>query len=105
VIDELGGVDEDLHLVMDFDFFLRIGRKYRFHYIARNFSFYRYYATNKSLSMARRQAREMFRVYRKNGVPLSGRIIKFLAARYLYSFGTMRKLRALIPPRRHDGKG
>jgi glycosyltransferase involved in cell wall biosynthesis len=99
VIDELGGVDEDLHLVMDFDFFLRIGKRYRFHYLARNLSFYRYYETNKSLSMVRRQVREMFRVYRKNNVAFSVRILRFLTAKYVYSFGVLRTLRSIVPPK------
>jgi glycosyltransferase involved in cell wall biosynthesis len=99
LIEELGGVDEDLHLVMDFDFFLRIGKRYRFHYLARNLSFYRYYETNKSLSMVRRQVREMFRVYRKNNIRLSARILRFLTAKYVYSYGFMRTLRSILPPR------
>ncbi len=96
VIDEVGGVDESLHLVMDFDFFLRIGRRHKFHYIARNLSFYRYYDTNKSLSMVRRQVREMYRVYRKNGVPLSPGILRFLGAKYVYSYGVMKRLRCRV---------
>jgi glycosyltransferase involved in cell wall biosynthesis len=99
VVDEVGGVDENLSLVMDFDFILRIARRHRFHYLARNLSFYRYYETNKSLSMVRRQVREMFRVYRKNGVPLTPRILRFLAAKYAYSYGAVRSLRSLFLPK------
>jgi len=40
---ESGGVDRSLRLVMDFDFFLRIGRGRRFHYLPRNISYYRCY--------------------------------------------------------------
>jgi glycosyltransferase involved in cell wall biosynthesis len=97
VVEEIGGVDENLHLVMDFDFFLRIGKRHKFHYLSRNLSYYRHYETNKTLSMARRQIREMFRVYRKNDIPLSARTLRYLAVRYASSYGFVRTVRSLFP--------
>jgi len=82
VAEELGGLDETLSLVMDFDFFLRIAQRYKLHYLSRNFSYYRYYRENKSLSMARRQVAEIYRVYKKNGVKLKKGNLKFLALKY-----------------------
>jgi len=95
VVRELGGVDESLHLVMDFDFFLRIGARYPFHYLARNISCYRYYAENKSLSMARRQLREIYDVYRKNGVPFSWPVVRFLLSKGAHAYGLAPLLRPL----------
>jgi glycosyltransferase involved in cell wall biosynthesis len=95
VVRELGGVDESLHLVMDFDFFLRIGARYPFHHLARNLSCYRYYVENKSLSMARRQLREIYRVYRKNGVPFTWPVIRFLLSKSAHAYGLAPFLRPL----------
>jgi glycosyltransferase involved in cell wall biosynthesis len=92
VVEECGGLDETLDLVMDFDFFLRVARRFRLHYLSRNLSYYRYYAENKSLSLVRRQVSEIFRVYRKNDVALNASSVKFLAAKYIRSFDA-RKIR------------
>jgi glycosyltransferase involved in cell wall biosynthesis len=86
VITEVGGVDENLHLVMDFDFLLRIGKKHRFHFVNRNLSYYRYYRDNKSLSQARRQTVEICRVYAKNGIGLNRRNARYLAGKVARTF-------------------
>lgn len=86
VIAEVGGVDERLRLVMDFDFFLRIGRKHWFHYLNRNLSYYRYYRDNKSLSQARRQTVEICRVYARNGIGLNRRNARFLLGKVARTF-------------------
>jgi glycosyltransferase involved in cell wall biosynthesis len=91
-----GGLDRSLHLVMDLDFFLRIGRGRRFHYLPRNISYYRFYDENKSLSLARRQVKEMVRVYRKNTVPFTPRILRILATKYLLTFEPARRARAFF---------
>jgi glycosyltransferase involved in cell wall biosynthesis len=95
VVRELGGVDESLHLVMDFDFFLRVGARYRFHYLARNLSYYRYYTENKSLSMERRQLREIYHVYRKNGVRFTWPVVRFLLSKSAHAYGLAPVLRPL----------
>jgi glycosyltransferase involved in cell wall biosynthesis len=84
---DLGGLDERLHLVMDFDLILRCARRQRPHYIARNLSFFRWYGQSKTATMLGRQARELYRVYRKNGVSLGFRQYRFLLGRYLDSLG------------------
>jgi glycosyltransferase involved in cell wall biosynthesis len=96
LIDEMGGVDESLHLVMDFDFFLRAARSYRLHYLPRMISCYRYYEENKSLSMGRRQALEIVKVYRKNRVRLTPRILRFLAVKFALSFVWVRTLHGIL---------
>lgn len=86
VLTEVGGLDENLHLVMDFDFFLRVATQHRFHYYNENFSYYRFYEQNKSLSMVRRQIIEIFKVYKKNNVKLDLHILEYLTRKYLQSF-------------------
>jgi glycosyltransferase involved in cell wall biosynthesis len=106
VVRELGGVDESLHLVMDFDFFLRIGRRYRFHYLPRNLSYYRYYTENKSLSMARRQVREIYHVYRKNGVHFTWPVVRYLLAKVASAYGlapVVKPLADMFKSRRRPG--
>lgn len=96
LLDEHGGVDQNLHLVMDFDLFLRIGRGRRFHHLPRNVSYYRCYDENKSLSLARLQVQEMYRVYRKNNIRITPRIARFLATKYLLSFGPVKRLHGAL---------
>jgi glycosyltransferase involved in cell wall biosynthesis len=96
VVEECNGVDENLHLVMDFDFFLRIGKRHRFHYFPCNLSFYRYYEQNKSLSMARRQVAEFYKVFTKNNIKLTARICRFLVGKYLYSFVPIHALKSVV---------
>jgi glycosyltransferase involved in cell wall biosynthesis len=102
VVEQIGGVDESLHIVMDFDFFLRAGLHWEFHYIPRIISNYRCYEENKSLSMSRRQVREMLKVYRKNHVPLSPQILRFLIVKFLLSYAIIRKMKSFV---RRETKG
>lgn len=92
LVEERGGVDESLHVVMDLDFFLRIGHGERFHYLPRVLSHYRCYEENKSLSLSRLQVREMLRVYRKNNIPLTRGIVRFLATKYALSFPAVKRM-------------
>jgi len=84
-LEDLGGLDERLHLVMDFDLILRCARKQRPQYIAKNLSFFRWYDQSKTATMMGKQARELYRVYRKNGVRLGYRQYRLLLGRYLDS--------------------
>jgi glycosyltransferase involved in cell wall biosynthesis len=70
VWNELGGVDENLHLVMDFDFFLRAAARFGFHHINRNLSHFRYYGGGKSLSRAKQQMDELLSVYKKYNIKI-----------------------------------
>lgn len=89
VVVEVGGVDERLDLVMDFDFFLRIGKRHAFHYLGRNLSYYRYYKENKSLSSVRRQVVEIYKVYRKNRITFTFQMLRFLIGKYVRSFHSL----------------
>jgi len=94
-------VDEQFHVVMDFDFFVRIGRGEHFHYLPRILSQYRCYEENKSLSLGRLQVREMMRVYRKNGIPMTRKILRFLGTKYALTFTSIKRVhgwwRKLMP--------
>jgi glycosyltransferase involved in cell wall biosynthesis len=96
LVDERGGVDQSLHLVMDFDFFLRAAKEWPFHYLPRTLSYYRCYDENKSLSMGRRQAVEILKVYRKNHVRFTPRILRFLAVKFALSFGWIRAVYGIV---------
>ncbi|MFO7447597.1 MAG: glycosyltransferase family 2 protein [Ignavibacteriaceae bacterium] len=87
ILCEFKGVDENYHLVMDFDFFLRISTTHKFHYYHKNLSYYRYYNENKSLSMAKRQLREIYNVYKKNNISFTYPVCKYLSLKYLHSRG------------------
>ncbi|MGB2869565.1 MAG: glycosyltransferase family 2 protein [Bacteroidota bacterium] len=86
LLEEIGGVDENLDLVMDYDFFLRAGKRHKFHYLRNNLSYYRYYEENKSRSLARRQIVEIIRVYRKNQLRITARMVKHLVGKFVRSF-------------------
>lgn len=66
ILYDIGFLNEKLHLVMDFDFFLRIGLKYKYYYIERNISNFRHYKTNKTNRLLKRQAVELFSVLLKH---------------------------------------
>lgn len=86
VISECGMLDENLHLVMDFDFFLRISKNYALGYIPRNISYYRYYEGTKTYSLRKKQVYEIYSVYRKNHISLNLPRVLFLLKKYVKSF-------------------
>lgn len=65
VIGQIGGLSETLHLVMDFDFLLRIGLKFEYHYLNKNLSFFRHYQNNKTHRLLKKQAIELLTVLLK----------------------------------------
>jgi len=46
----VGGLDESLHFPMDYDLWIRIGRRYPCHYLPRTLSTYRLHETSKTIS-------------------------------------------------------
>jgi glycosyltransferase involved in cell wall biosynthesis len=89
VVEDVGGVDEGLHLVMDLDFILRIAKRYPLHHVPLLLSFYRTYPENKSRSMARQQLREFIQVYRKQQIHIGVRSAWFLIKKFLLLFRPM----------------
>ncbi|MGD1045871.1 MAG: glycosyltransferase family 2 protein [Bacteroidota bacterium] len=85
VMEVCGDIDEHLHLVMDFDFFLRIAKKFAFGYLNKNLSNLRVYSVSKTLSMPRRQVYEMYSVYKKNNITLTRKRLVFLLKKYIKS--------------------
>jgi len=104
LVREIGGIDESLHVVLDLDFFLRAGARFRFDYLAKNLSLFRYYAQGKSLSLARKQVREIYGVYRKNNISLTPGLLRILTSKYVRSFPIgdrfMRFVRGPVGPAR-----
>lgn len=86
VLENCGFLDENLHLVMDYDYFLRISMKYDIHYLPYNISYFRYYSTTKTYSLRKRQVYEIYKVFRKHHVPLTAKRILYLLKKYLKSF-------------------
>lgn len=89
---EIGGIDESLDLVMDYDFFLKISKHKKPQYINMIFSYYRVYDQTKTLSNLRKQAQEIFKVMIRHKSVLSLSMIWFVVKRYLQSFKIVREL-------------
>lgn len=85
VLEKVGYIKESLHLVMDLEFFLRIGKIYKFHYLPENLSFFRFYENNKTTVFLRKQVFEMHKVIKYYKGSLSFFNYKFLFGRYLDS--------------------
>ncbi len=96
LLDEIGGIDESLHIVMDFDFFLRAAKHYKFHYLSKNLSFYRSYAENKTGTARIRQTYEIYKIFRKRGIGLNPVRVRYLLVKLLDSIGVGDILRRLI---------
>jgi glycosyltransferase involved in cell wall biosynthesis len=62
ILTDIGFINEKHHLVMDLEYFLRIGKKYDFHYIANNISNFRLYSDGKSSKYLKRQFFELVKV-------------------------------------------
>lgn len=92
VVDEIGGLDEKLQLVMDLDFFLRIGRRYKLEYINRNLSYFRVYSEGKTLKYQRKQVKEIIKVLHRNIKQIDRTTKRILLRRYILSFPLFRFL-------------
>jgi glycosyltransferase involved in cell wall biosynthesis len=92
IVDEIGYINEDLHYVMDLDYFLRISSKYKMEYIPVNISYFRQYNENKTISNKRKQVVEIFKTLLRNSsyIPMSTKWILF--KRYFGSFAAFRKI-------------
>lgn len=55
LLNTVGYLAESEHLVMDYEYWCRIGKKYPLHVIDENLSFFRYYQTSKSGSLYTKQ--------------------------------------------------
>lgn len=99
-LESAGGLNKRLRLVMDLDFFLRLGRLFPFHYLAKNFSYYRTYPETKTNSQLGRQAIEIYRVFRRQGIPVDYQRARFLLVKVLDSIGIAPVLRSVFGRKR-----
>ena len=65
IIDKIGFLDENLHYVMDYDFWLRISKHYQFHYIKKPLAIMRVHDRAKSSLSYEVFEREWFKILRK----------------------------------------
>lgn len=68
-----GLLDESLHLVLDYDLWIRMGRRYKMHYLQEDFALSRMYSDNKTMSRRQEAYQEAFSILEKHYgyVPLS----------------------------------
>jgi glycosyltransferase involved in cell wall biosynthesis len=66
-------LDESLHLCLDYDFWIRLGRRFKFRFLDRHLANSRIYPTNKTLGQRRRVFEEAFAVLKRHygWLPLS----------------------------------
>jgi glycosyltransferase involved in cell wall biosynthesis len=66
-------LDEALHLCLDYDFWIRLGRRFKFRFLDRHLANSRIYPTNKTLGQRSRVFEEAFRVLKRHygWLPLS----------------------------------
>lgn len=86
VFNEIGFLNERLHLIMDYDFFLRIAHKHALHYLNKNFSYFRYYEDGKSLKYSSRQFFELVKLMIKTPAVFNARSYKFLFKKFYRAF-------------------
>ncbi|MFX0203134.1 MAG: glycosyltransferase family 2 protein [Candidatus Hodarchaeota archaeon] len=80
IFQNVGYLDENIHYVMDDDFFLRINEHYRFHYIKKPLGSMRIHDRAKTPLRGEMYEREWFRILKKKWAYLP------LASRYVYLF-------------------
>ena len=66
VINRIGNLNEDLHLVMDYDYFLRIAKQFKFYHTNTNLCYFRLFQGTKTSRLPKRQLQEIYWVIRKN---------------------------------------
>ncbi len=93
---KVGLLDDKLQLVMDYEFFLRIGKNYKFYYYPENFSYFRNYNQGKTFYLKRKQAKELFRVMKKYSPLMKFSNYKFLFGRYIDSFSERNLFRRVM---------
>lgn len=99
LFDEIGLLDEKFHLVMDFDFFLRAAKKYDFFYLPENLSYFRVYDDAKTQKYQRKQAVEIYKVYRKNNIKLNLYNYKYLMGKVYNTVPFLEKSKRYLFPK------
>jgi glycosyltransferase involved in cell wall biosynthesis len=101
VVDEIGYLDETLHYTMDYEYWLRIGRRFRLWCLDSYLACFRFYAASKSGSTAHAQFDEELAVARRHtsarailGLHTLHNVMAVAVYRYLLS----RRGTAAVPP-------
>ncbi len=84
--DKVAPIDISLNVVMDLDLFLRMTKIAKIYYLPFNLSFFRYYKSNKTLSLSRQQVKEIIKVISRHKKCFHPFTYKLLVTRYLKSF-------------------
>ena len=82
ILVDIGCLNEELNLAMDFEFFLRIAKKFKMHYLNVNVSHFRFYVESKSNKYVSKQLMEIKKIFLAQS-PNGGR--------YYWSFWRKRK--------------
>ena len=62
ILKDVGHLNEKYHLAMDYDFFLRIAKKYKFCYVNKDFCFFRLFPGTKTSRFSKRQRQEIYAI-------------------------------------------
>ncbi len=90
---DIGLLDENFHIIMDFDFIFRSIKKYKPHYIPVVLSKFRYFDLNKTNTSYKKQVYEFIFFLKKHHIFPGFLFMKFLVGRYLDSFNKNNPLR------------
>ncbi|MCF8260827.1 MAG: glycosyltransferase [Melioribacteraceae bacterium] len=82
VLDKIGYIDENLELVMDYDFFLKLFKNFSFEYIPVTLSYYREYSDTKTSKQNRKQVMEILKVISGHTFFFSPKLLWKLIKRY-----------------------
>ncbi len=66
-LEAVGGLDESLHWALDWDLFIKIGKRFRVDYLPRDMANLREYRSAKTLSGGRKRLAELTEVMRRHG--------------------------------------
>lgn len=84
IFEKVGGLDEKLKTVFDYEMFVRMFKIIEPVYIDHNLSYYRDHAETITRTMKKKQSRELLKIVRKNGAKLSEEITKLLIRRSIF---------------------
>lgn len=95
-MEEIGLINEEEHLVMDYEYWLRLGATYEPGYIANELSTFRFYATSKSGSLFRKQFKRELEVSKEYATKKNMRWPKIVHTFNYYKIITIYSLMSLI---------
>jgi glycosyltransferase involved in cell wall biosynthesis len=81
----VGYLDETLHLVMDYDYFLRIAKHYSFHHVNKTLCCFRMHKGAKTSALAKKQVHEIYQVMKKESGGFPYRFCLVMAKRFYAS--------------------